>query len=156
MYSTVEKFLLSNFSWSHTPLFDCIWSKMWSKSGVWDRKMSFVRISPLYSYMSSGEDGGIGLGSSLSVLNDLLRDSIRSRLARLVVRLWAPGCYSRLLGLCIVALLLLAKTRSRAEAEATQCHFKIWNFENFSYEKSFEIRIGTVPCRKTRRFTIRN
>ena len=37
-----EKFLLTYFLWSHTPLFghtlQCIGSKMWPKSGVWDHK----------------------------------------------------------------------------------------------------------------------
>ena len=39
---TVEKFLLSNFFWSQTPLFGhilkCIWGRMWPKSDVWDHK----------------------------------------------------------------------------------------------------------------------
>ena len=50
---TVEKLLLSNFLWSHTPLFGHILLhihyKMWPKSGVWDAiRSSIVRISPQY------------------------------------------------------------------------------------------------------------
>ena len=40
---TVEKFLLSNFSWSHIPRFGHIFLhthyRMWPKSGVWDHNM---------------------------------------------------------------------------------------------------------------------
>ena len=57
----MEKFLLVNFLWSHTPLFGHIlWSvrsKMWPKNGVWDHKkfdsMNFSSVKQLANWSRS-------------------------------------------------------------------------------------------------------